>query len=86
MTHKQRELARHALGLPNRKQLSYRNHFVCGPDHDDYEDWLSMCQSGLAKHRNLGQASGGDEVFWLTAEGAKLALDEGENLDVEDFS
>lgn len=85
MTTKQRELARHALGLPNQKKTSYRNHFVCGPGHDDYEDWLWMAQSGLAKHRNMDEISGGDEVFWLTREAALEALDRGEKLYFEDF-
>jgi len=86
MTTKQRELARHSLGLPNANKTSYRNHFVCGPGHDDYEEWLSMSLFGLARHRSMGQLSGGDEVFWLTSEAAHEALDRGEKLDPEDFS
>ncbi len=30
LTPKQRELARHALGLPNKMRMSYRNRFVAG--------------------------------------------------------
>ena len=30
MTKEQRNLARHALGLPNKRKQTYRNHFVTG--------------------------------------------------------
>jgi hypothetical protein len=30
LTDRQRELARHALGFPNKKNTSYRNHFCAG--------------------------------------------------------
>lgn len=38
LTTKQIGLARHALGLPNRKNLTYRNHFCTGEDSDCYAD------------------------------------------------
>ena len=85
MTTKQRELARHALGLGNGSKQTYRNHFVAGPGHPDYEDWLAMETSGLAKRRTGSPISGGDDIFWLTKIGAELALDRSESLHPEDF-
>ncbi len=85
MTPTQIELARHALGLPNKRRQSYRNHFVCGPGHDDYDNWQAMVGAGLAKRRKGNPLTGGDDLFWLTLEGAHNALTKGERLDLEDF-
>lgn len=85
MTPVQIELARHALGLPNRNKKSYRNHFVCGPGHSDYDNWQAMTAAGMAKTRKGNALSGGDDWFWLTLEGAHNALRKGERLDLEDF-
>jgi hypothetical protein len=85
MTPEQIDLARHALGLGNGRRVSYRNHFVCGPGHSDYDNWTSLVTSGLARRRAGSQMSGGDDIFWLTHDGAKLALKRGERLDPEDF-
>lgn len=85
MTPEQIELARHALGLPNKRRKSYRNHFVCGPGHSDFDNWVAMTDTGWAKSRNGTPLSGGDPVFWLTREGAAKALKRGETLDAEDF-
>lgn len=86
MTDRQRHLARHALGLPNKLKTSYRNRFVAGDDHQDYGDWIKMVADGNAAQR-LGTSLpyGGDSLFWLTEEGAKKALTVGEKLDREDF-
>lgn len=85
MTTRQKELARHALGLRPRNKISYRNRFVAGPGHSDYQDWLEMVEQGNAFRRTGGEMSGGDDIFWLTDVGAKLALNSGEKLDPEDF-
>lgn len=79
MTPTQRELARHALGLPNKMRKSYRNRFVAGAGHGDYGDWTQMAADGNAEMRV------GDSLFWLTEQGARQALDQGEVLDEEDF-
>ena len=84
MTIIQKELARHALGLTKQKR-SYRNHFVAGPGHSDYVHWLVMVEQGDAHRRPGTEISGGDDIFWLTEAGAKLALNPGEKLDPEDF-
>lgn len=81
----QRELARHALGLPNKRRLSYRNHFVAGLGHSDYDVWFAMVEAKAARMRSGNALTGGDPVFWLTTEGAQAALNRGEKLDPEDF-
>ncbi|QCP88280.1 hypothetical protein EYE35_21165 [Cereibacter sphaeroides] len=85
MSQHQIKLARHALGLPNRRKQSYRNHFVTGPGAPDYEAWEAMVADGLAKKFPASALSGGDPVFILTPRGATAALDRGERLDPEDF-
>lgn len=85
MTPRQIELARHALGLDGRRVESYRNHFVAGKDHDDFGEWIAMCAAGLARRRVNSRMAGGDDVFWLTIDGATAALKPGEKLDPEDF-
>lgn len=83
MTTEQREQARHALGLPNKKRCSYRNRFVCdgGDPH-----WTDMVAKGWAKMRAGDSLPfGGCAMFWLTKAGAELALDKGERLSLEDF-
>jgi hypothetical protein len=87
MTEKQRELARHALGLPNKMRMSYRNRFVAGVDHDDYVDWMQMVVEGNACVRQGSTIPfGGDSLFWLTKDGALQALNPREKLDQEDFT
>ena len=81
MTDKQRGLARHALGLPNRNQLSYRNHFVTGAGSDDWDDWQTLVAAGYATRGNPGPLTGGDYLFWLTRTGAFAALEPGEALE-----
>lgn len=81
MTPRQRDLARHALGLDGARKAAYRNHFVAGSGHDDYEDWEEMVRAGLAVMRDPRPASfGGDDLFWLTMEAGYLACDPGESI------
>ncbi len=82
---KQIELARHALGLPNDRRRSYRNHFVTGEGCEDHAEWLAMVAAGAAWRRAGSPLTGGDDLFRLTAEGATAALKPGESLDPEDF-
>jgi hypothetical protein len=77
MTPEQRTLARHALGLPNRRKVSYRNRYVTGTCVEDHPLWHKMVQQGWAAHER--------GVYYLTEQGALLALDPGEALDPEDF-
>lgn len=85
MDAEQIELARHALGLPNRRNTSYRNYFVTGDGSADYPHWMSMVNAGFAARRRGGQLTGGDDIFRLTRAGADRALKRGERLDPEDF-
>ena len=85
MTPQQIELARHALGLPNERHCSYRNYFTAGKDHPDFPDWIAMVADGNARRRISSRMAGGDDVFWLTLEGATFALRPRETLDPEDF-
>lgn len=78
-------LARHALGLPNKRKRSYRNHYVTGPGGFDHATWVRMVDAGLATRRRGGVLTGGDDLFRLTKAGAIAALADGETLDPEDF-
>lgn len=82
LTHRQRSLARHALGLPNDRNVSYRNRFLCPYAPGSYDQWSAMVDAGLA---SCGPVLNGERSFWLTHEGAELALDPGETLCPEDF-
>ena len=86
MTDEQIELARHALGLPNKRNRSYRNHFVASAGHADFNNWADMVEKGFARSRKGSQLSGSDPVFWLTWAGASRALRRGELLDPDDFN
>jgi hypothetical protein len=80
MTPAQVELARHALGLPNKRRQSYRNYFVCGVGHRDHGNWLAMAAASYAR-----ALTGTQPGFALTEAGANAALKPGERLDPEDF-
>lgn len=83
MTPKQRDLARHALGLPNKKNVSYRNHFCIGAGGDGYADWEDLVSKGLAVKRTSDHW-GGDDMFHLTLEGALMVREPKEHLSQED--
>lgn len=86
MTTKQIELARHALGLPNKRKRTYRNRFVAGDGHDDFPEWELMVAEGNAEKRDGSTVPfGGDHIYYLTEQGARLALKRGEKLSPEDF-
>lgn len=88
ITAAQRELARHALGLPNSERRSYRNHYVIGPHSPEYAEWAAMVADDLAFRNNRISGSrmlGKDDLFHLTRIGAEAALEPGERLDLEDF-
>lgn len=83
MNDKQRELARHALGLPNKKNMSYRNHFCIDVGSDDYDQWEDLVSKGLAV-KALGGKNWSVDFFYLTLEGAKSALLPKEHISSED--
>lgn len=83
LTSVERMMARHALGLPNNKRCSYRNHYAVNPrTKKTAAAWDSMAARGLAEKGRAGVILTG---YCLTAAGAKAALDPGEKLDTEDF-
>lgn len=84
LTDTQRELARHALGLPGKSCISYRNRFYVGVASPTYAVWMEMVRLGRAA---LIPPQQGDRVqgFCLTLSGAAAALDPGESLCCEDF-
>ena len=83
MSERQTMFARHALGLPNDKNMTYRNHFCIGQGGDGYEDWQELVKQGFAVF-----ASGGDnwcgDFFYLTLEGARAVLLPKEHISRED--
>lgn len=83
MTDAQKQLARHALGLPNKKNTSYRNSYCIGKGGDGYEDWLQMVDQGEAVRRT-GPHWGGDDMFYLTQNGALAARETKEHISRED--
>lgn len=85
MTPEQNRLARHALGLPNDRRRSYRNRFHASAAHTAYQDWCEMVEKGWADFERDDPDKSDRMVFWLRPEGARLALQDGETLDPEDF-
>lgn len=83
MTPRQRALARHALGLPNRKNKSYRNRFYIHPHGEDFSNWEDMQMRGEAFTADI--LNNEDHLFCLTLKGAKIVLEGKEELDTEDF-
>jgi hypothetical protein len=83
MTEKQKKLARHALGLPNKKNTSYRNHFCVGIGEDGYAEWEAMVIQGDAVKRT-GPHWGGDDMFYLTLKGALAVREPKEHISRED--
>lgn len=79
-------LARHALGLDRNHATSYRNYFVCGAGHQDYDAWKQMVADGDAVRFDGAKLHfAGDDLFKLTRKGAEAVLRQGESLDSEDF-
>lgn len=83
LTPEQMKLARHALGLPNKQNTSYRNRFCTGKDCPDHAVWEEMVAAGFAK-KVTGTVWGGDDMFLLTLKGALLARNNKEHLSQED--
>lgn len=81
MTPKQIELARHALGLPNPKNTSYRNHF-CTERND--ADWAAMVVDGDAVMRESLLLDDDHVFFHLTLKGALAVRGPKEHISRED--
>ena len=72
LNEKQLEMARHALGFPNKQNMSNRISYYTGAGGDGYEEWLDMVAKGYAIRRT-GPLWGGDDMFHMTLKGALLA-------------
>lgn len=83
MNSSQREFARHALGLPNKKHTSYRNHYCIGSHNPAHAEWESLVAVGDAVKRT-GPHWGGDDMFHLTLPGALKARDTKEHISRKD--
>lgn len=84
MTPAQRELARHALGLPNDARRSYRNRYFAAAGSPTADQWMAMVSAGEAEGGDPGHKVSSLH-FCLTRKGAELALDKRESLCPEDF-
>lgn len=80
MSEDEKRLARHALGLPNEKRVSFRNRYIAPVGGPAEETWRAMVERRFAEPSSLGTGS-----FVLTIKGAMEAIEEGEALDREDF-
>ncbi len=82
MTPEQLRMARHALGLPNDNNTSYRNRYYAPLDSEASSQWDDIVSQGLAA-RGTDQKT--QVMFGLTTAGAQFAIEPGEKLDREDF-
>lgn len=82
---KQRDMARHALGLPNQYRKSYRNRYVAGCLSKAFDEWTEMVNAGMAEAYPMEGSALGQIMFCLTRDGAKAVLKRGERLCPEDF-
>ena len=82
LTPLQKQLARHALGLPNSANRSYRNRYASPVSGPTFEAWATMVIDGFARSydRRIAMIH-----FELTPTGAEAALEGRETLDPEDF-
>lgn len=84
LTKKQREMARHALGLPNWRNQTYRNRYYTRGSTEQMAAWRDLCAVGMATATPT-KVKGGQVLFQLTLSGALAALEQGESLCPEDF-
>ena len=80
-------LARHALGLPNKRRVSYRNRYCLYGKGEPWLAWMGLVSKGLATYDDDGviTVNGPRLFFSLTRKGAEAALKRGERLCPEDF-
>lgn len=84
LSHHEKKLARHALGLnnPDANGKSYRNRYLAAHHSLKLLSWREMVQSGMARE---GSQTDIGVWFCLTRAGAEAALNKGERLCPEDF-
>lgn len=65
-------LLQHSLGVDKYGQgRRYRNHFVTGPDSDDFAGCRRLVDAGLMIDHGTSDISGGMHTFTVTAAGGK---------------
>ena len=79
-----RHYARRALGLPNDRRRSCRNHYSTSAESIAFDVWCSFVQRGFAVGPDMAVGIG-TAWFFLTVDGANRALDPGETLRPADF-
>lgn len=67
---RQREILRHALGLPK----DYRNHFCTGEGSDDFPDCESLVAASMMVRRQVSWVP--DYIYIVTEQGRKTACKE----------
>ena len=80
MTDRQRELSRHALGLPNDRRVTYRNRFIVGPGMTNFQEWEDLAEKGLAV-KSAGETA---NCYQLTLAAARMVLHKNERICRED--
>jgi len=81
MTPEHREQMRHALGLPNGQNMTYRNRY-CVEESDPV--WSALVAAGLATMRPAADLPfGGCALFYLTRKAAEMVLEPGEKIDMD---
>ena len=69
----QLHILRHSLGLNYGDEI-YRNHFCTNDGTVDWPHCIALVEAGLMARQKGGPLSGGDDVFFVTSEGEKVAL------------
>ena len=75
---RRKDLARHALGLPNKNNLAYRNYYETSEDGQDKRDWQDMVEVGLAVQSST-------TVFHVSLDGIRWALFRNEAIGKENM-
>lgn len=84
LTHREIELGRHALGLPNMQRKSYRNRYYVAAGTLGALAWDGMVKKGAAE--KYAAASGQTlDLYCMTDHGAVACLKEKERLCPEDL-
>ncbi len=81
LTPRQREMARHALGLPNPSKRSKKNRYHSLKGTPKHDAWMDLVHRGYARILSGAPL----DQFTLTRAGADVALERGESLCPEDF-
>lgn len=85
LTPEQRRLARHALGLGDRrKKRAYRNRYNADEGSDADRDWSAMVDLGAALRVRRKDVPG--VLYILTIRGALAAMESHEMIDAEELS